>query len=118
MGGYDETYRSWRNDPEGFWRVASAGIEWSRPPEQILDRTRRPSPVWFADGELNTCFNAIDRHVRDGRGEQAALIYDSPVTGTVRSYSYAELRDQVAQVAGALARDGVAGAIGSSSTCR
>ena len=107
MGDYEATYRSWLHDPEGFWREASAAIEWSRPPEQILDQTRRPSPVWFPDGALNTCFNAIDRHVRDGRGEQAALIYDSPVTGTVRSYTYAELRDEVARVAGALARDGV-----------
>jgi propionyl-CoA synthetase len=107
MGGYDDAYGSWQRDPEGFWRTASAAIEWDRRPEVIIDAAQRPSPAWFADGRLNTCFNAVDRHVRDGRGEQAALIYDSPVTDTVRSYTYRELRDAVATVAGALARDGV-----------
>jgi len=66
-----------------------------------------PRPAWFPGGELNTCFNALDRHVRDGRGEQAALIYDSPVTGVVRRYSYRELLDEVARFAGALAHEGV-----------
>ena len=107
MGGYDEAYGYWRRDPEGFWRAASLAIDWNRTPESIVDRSRRPSPEWFPGGELNTCFNALDRHVRDGRGEQAALIYDSPVTGTVRRYSYLELLGEVERFAGALARDGV-----------
>jgi propionyl-CoA synthetase len=106
MGGYDEAFEQWRRDPEGFWRAASGAIEWYRPPEAIVDRPGE-RPRWFPDGILNTCFNAVDRHVRDGRGEQAALIFDSPVTDTVRSYSYRELRDEVATFAGALAREGV-----------
>ena len=107
MGGYDYTYQRWQADPEEFWRDASAAIEWDRAPEAIFDRSVRPSPAWFPGGELNTCFNALDRHVRDGRGEQAALIYDSPVTGVVRRYSYRELLEEVAAFAGALAREGV-----------
>ena len=108
MGGYDDAYGEWRRDPEGFWRAASTAIEWDRGPEAIIDRSQKPSPAWFPGGQLNTCFNAVDRHVRDGRGEQMALVYDSPVTNTVRSYTYRELRDEVARVAGALAREGVA----------
>jgi len=107
VGGYEDTYRQWREDPEGFWRAASTVIDWDRPPDTIIDRSVKPSPTWFSGGELNTCFNALDRHVRDGRGEQAALIYDSPVTGVVRRYSYQELLDEVARFAGALAREGV-----------
>ncbi len=107
MGGYDHTYRQWLEDPEEFWRAASTAIDWDRPPDAILDRSVTPSPAWFPGGELNTCFNALDRHVRDGRGEQAALIYDSPVTGVVRRYSYRELLDEVARFAGALAHEGV-----------
>lgn len=107
MGGYDEVYGNWQRDPEGFWRGASAAIDWDRPPEAIIDRSRTPRPAWFPGGELNTCFNAVDRHVRDGRGEQTALIYDSPVTEVVRRYSYRDLLDEVARFAGALAREGV-----------
>ena len=107
MGGYDRTFGQWREDPEGFWRAASMAIDWDRPPDAILDRSVTPSPAWFPGGELNTCFNALDRHVRDGRGEQTALIYDSPVTGVVRRYSYRELLDEVARFAGALTREGV-----------
>src|SRR5919204_1705291 len=99
MGGYDEAFEQWRGDPEGFWRAASGAIEWYRPPEAIVDRPGE-RPRWFPDGRLNTCFNAVDRHVRDGRGEQAALIYDSPVTSTVRTYSFRQLRAEVARLAG------------------
>ena len=81
-------------------------------------RERAPLYRWFPDGRLNMCFNLLDRHVRDGRGDQAALIYDSPVTGQVRTYTYRELLDETARVAGAFARLGVGGAIGWSSTCR
>jgi propionyl-CoA synthetase len=107
MGGYEEMYRRWLEDPEGFWGQAARAIEWHRPPTTIFDPSHRPRPAWFPDGELNTCFNAVDRHVRDGRGEQPALIYDSPVTGVVRTYSYRELLDEVALFAGALANEGV-----------
>ena len=86
---------------------ASTAIHRHCPPEAILDRTVSPSPAWFPDGELNTCFNALDCHVRAGRAKQAALIYDSPVTGVVRRYTYQELLDEVARFAGALTREGV-----------
>ncbi len=107
MGGYEQAYGSWQRDPEGFWRAASEGIDWDVRPETIVDHAHKPMPTWFPDGRLNTCFNAVDRHVRDGRGMQMALIYDSPVTDTVASYTYLELRDQVARLAGALAREGI-----------
>ena len=107
LATYEDIYRQWQVDPEGFWREASTAIEWDRAPEAIIDPSQTPIPAWFAGGRLNTCHNAVDRHVRDGRGEQAALIYDSPVTNTVRRYSYRELRDEVALLAGALAREGV-----------
>jgi propionyl-CoA synthetase len=93
--------------PEEFWRAASEAIDWTRPPVEILDRTSFPSARWFPDAELNTCFNALDRHVRDGRGDQTALVYDSPVSGILACYSYAELLDEVARFAGALKRDGI-----------
>ena len=102
MATYEDVYTSWREDPEGFWMSASRSIDWDRAPEVALDRSRKPIPTWFPDGRLNTCFNAVDRHVRDGRAEQTALIYDSPVTNTVLRYSYRELRDEVAALAGAL----------------
>ena len=108
MGAYIEQFRRSVDDPEDFWRDAARLISWTREPQQILDATASPFDRWFADGEMNTCFNAVDRHVEDGRGEQAALVYDSPVTGTVRRYTYAELRDEVARCAGALAGLGVA----------
>ena len=94
-------------DPEGFWADAAKNIDWYQPPSVVLDRSTPPFYHWFADGVLNTCFNAVDRHVRDGRGEQAALIYDSPVTGTQRTYTYAALLDEVARFAGLLRGLGV-----------
>ncbi|MBG0561102.1 propionyl-CoA synthetase [Actinoplanes aureus] len=107
MGAYREAYERSITDPEGFWREAAAGIDWHREPERILDDTEAPIFRWFPDAELNTCHNAVDRHVDSGRGEQPALIYDSPVTGVVRAYSFRELRDEVALFAGALRRLGV-----------
>jgi propionyl-CoA synthetase len=108
MGGYDETYRRWQRDPEGFWLGLATAVEWERKPEVALDASRAPLYRWFPDGRLNMCFNLLDRHVRDGRGDQAALIYDSPVTGQVRAYTYRELLEETARVAGAFARLGVA----------
>jgi propionyl-CoA synthetase len=107
MGNYRQAYERSMDDPEGFWRDAAAGIEWSRPPGRILDDSAAPIYRWYPGAELNTCHNALDRHVAAGRGEARALIYDSPVTGTVRTYTYAELRDEVAVFAGALRRLGV-----------
>ncbi len=95
-------------DPEAFWAEAAADLHWERKWQRVLDESHKPLYRWFAGGTLNTCFNALDRHVAQGRGAQAALIYDSPVTQTIRSYSYRELRDWVARFAGALAAQGIA----------
>jgi propionyl-CoA synthetase len=102
MGRYEEVFRESIEDPEGFWDGAVSGLDWYRRPAVVLDRSNPPFYRWFTDGVLNTCFNAVDRHVRDGRGAQAALIYDSPVTGTSRTLTYQELLDQVARFAGVL----------------
>ena len=102
MGRYTEAFRQSIEDPEGFWGGAVQGIDWYRQPEVVLDRSSPPFYRWFSGGLLNTCFNAVDRHVRDGRGDQAALIYDSPVTGTGQTLTYRQLLDQVARFAGVL----------------
>ncbi len=102
MGSYAQAFRRSIADPEGFWGEAAKGIDWYRQPTVVLDTSNPPFYRWFAGGVLNTCFNAVDRHVRDGRGGQAALIYDSPVTGTSRTFTYRELLDQVARFAGVL----------------
>ncbi|WP_264068881.1 propionyl-CoA synthetase [Mycolicibacterium komossense] len=107
MSGYRELHDASISDPAEFWAQAAQAVTWSREPQQILDDTNPPFYRWFPDGELNTCVNALDRHVAAGRGEQAALIYDSPVTGTKRTYSYSELLDQTARFAGVLRGLGV-----------
>src|SRR5271169_6980320 len=107
MGRYAKAFQQSLTDPERFWGAAASGIDWYRQPTVVLDKSNPPFYRWFADGTLNTCFNALDRHVRDGRGDQAALIYDSPVTGRQRTYTYAGLRDEVARFAGLLRRLGV-----------
>jgi propionyl-CoA synthetase len=101
------TYLRSLEQPEEFWKEAAADIDWTKPWDVVLDRDAKPVARWFVGGELNTCYNALDRHVDNGRADQAALIYDSAVTGTTRTFSYAELRDQVARFAGVLARHGV-----------
>ncbi|MEM9302865.1 MAG: acetyl-coenzyme A synthetase N-terminal domain-containing protein, partial [Pseudomonadota bacterium] len=105
--GLDAIYRRSLDDPEGFWGEAAKGVDWDRPWDQVLDASAAPSYRWFAGGELNTCYNALDRHVVAGRGGQAALIHDSPVTESQRTYSYAELLEAVAACAGALRDQGV-----------
>jgi propionyl-CoA synthetase len=107
VGAYESTYRRSLEDREVFWREAAAAVDWHREPQRILDDSRPPFYRWFPDGVLNTCANAVDRHADGGRTDQAALVYDSPVTGTIRVFTYAELRDEVATLAGALARLGV-----------
>ena len=104
---YRETYARWQADPIGFWREAAGEIEWVKPPQVIFDAEAGVYGRWFPDASCNTCFNALDRHVRDGRGEQTALIYDSPVTGTKASYSYRELLGEVATLAAVLQDLGV-----------
>ncbi|MBV9833400.1 MAG: propionyl-CoA synthetase [Alphaproteobacteria bacterium] len=100
---YRALHRRSLEDREGFWLEQTWAIDWARRPTRALDDSRAPFYRWFPDGELNTCHNALDRHVDSGRGAQAALIYDSPVTGQKITYSYAELRDRVAELAGAIA---------------
>ncbi|MDH3472467.1 MAG: propionyl-CoA synthetase [Rhodospirillales bacterium] len=107
MGRFDEIHARSLADPEGFWGEAAAAIDWDRKWDKVLDDSGAPFYRWFSGGRLNTCHNALDRHVEAGRGAQAALIYDSPVTDTIKTYSYAELRDEVAAFAGALAAQGV-----------
>jgi propionyl-CoA synthetase len=94
-------------DPAGFWLDAAKAIDWERAPTVALDDANPPFYKWFPDGVLNTCYNALDRHVEAGHGERNALIYDSAMVPTRRSYSYAELRDEVARFAGVLAAQGV-----------
>ncbi|HYM31727.1 MAG TPA: propionyl-CoA synthetase [Candidatus Cybelea sp.] len=104
---YEEVYARSIKDPVGFWAEAARDIDWSKPVETVRDLSRPPFVRWYVGGEMNTCYNALDRHVERGRADQAALIYDSPVTNTVRRFSYRELRDLVARFAGALAGLGV-----------
>jgi propionyl-CoA synthetase len=105
--GYAEIHARSLADPEGFWMEAARAIDWTRMPSKALFAERAPLYEWFADGELNACWNCVDRHVEAGRGGQTAIIHDSPVTGTRRSITFAELRERVAVLAGALARKGV-----------
>jgi propionyl-CoA synthetase len=107
MGRFDNVYRRSLEQPEAFWGEAAGAIDWVEPWERVLDDSRAPFYRWFAGGRLNTCFNALDRHVEGGRADQPALIYDSPVTGTSGAFTYRELRDAVATFAGVLAERGV-----------
>lgn len=104
---YAKTYAGWKADPEGFWSGAAAAIDWFKTPAKTFDGERGVYGRWFPDGETNTCFNCVDRHVAAGRGHQAALIYDSPVTGQKRSYTYREVLTQVEGVAAVLLGLGV-----------
>ena len=99
---YRQAYAESLADPEAFWLKQAALIDWDRPPDRAWD-----GAAWFAGGRLNSCFNAVDRHVLAGRGDQPALIHDSPLTGTTSRFTFAELRDQVAQLAGMIAANGV-----------
>lgn len=103
---YQEVYNAWKNDPEAWWLNAAEAIDWERKPTKALFDDNAPLYEWFSDGLVNTCWNAVDRHV-DTRGDQAAIIYDSPITGTKKTITYRELRDQVAQFAGALRAKGI-----------
>jgi propionyl-CoA synthetase len=104
---YDEVYRRSLDDPEGFWGEAAEAIHWYKKWDKVLDDSNPPFYRWFAGGVTNTCYNALDRHVEGGRADQAALIYDSPVTNTVKTFTYREFRDKVALLAGAMAAHGV-----------
>ena len=91
----------------GFWAEAAADIHWDKPWDKVLDESNAPFYRWFTGGRLNTCYNALDRHVENGRGDQVALIYDSPITDSQQTRSYTALRDETARFAGVLVENGV-----------
>lgn len=107
MGSFKTLFQQSIEQPEEFWADAAQGIDWIKKWDTVLDSSNPPAYRWYRGAELNTCYNAVDRHVENGRGEQTAIIYDSPVTDTVRKISYKELRDEVALFAGALKSQGV-----------
>ncbi len=104
---YAEVYESWKRDPEGFWARAAQGIDWIEQPKRIFDASQGVYGRWFTGGVANSCYNCLDRHVESGLGHRAALIYDSPVSGQKRVYSYDQLLDEVATFAGVLQEMGV-----------
>jgi propionyl-CoA synthetase len=105
---YQDVYQSWRKDPQAFWGEAAKAVDWITPPKTVFDPNAGVYGRWFPDGTLNTCYNAVDRHVKNGRADQAAIIYDSPVTGIKRTYTYAQLLGEVNAVASVLKDFGVA----------
>jgi len=107
MTGYAEAYQHSLEDPDSFWAAAAKDVSWIHNPALVLDARRAPMYRWFSDGTLNTCYNALDRHVALGRADQTALIYDSPVTGTKQRFSYADLTELTAKFAGVLRALGV-----------
>ena len=108
MSTYRQVHAYSLADRDGFWGEAAQGIDWTRTWDKVLDDSNAPFYRWFAGGQLNTCYNAVDRHVEQGHGDRTAIIYDSPVTDSQRWISYAELQDLVARFAGVLAAQGVA----------
>jgi len=105
--GYKEVYEGWQADPEGFWMDAAQAITWDKPPSKALFDENAPLYEWFSDGMVNTCYNAVDRHVEGGRADQVAIIYDSPITGRKQKITYAELQEKVSTFAGGLAARGI-----------
>ena len=104
---YAEVYERWKTDPEAFWIEAAEAIDWETPPSRALDDSNAPFYRWFTDARVNTCHNAVDRHVAAGRGEQVAIIHDSPMTGSVSRMTYSELQNRTALLAAALTEKGV-----------
>ncbi len=100
-------YEQSLKDPEGFWAEAAQSIHWDQRWDRVLDDSKKPFYRWFVGGQLNTCYNAVDRHVEGGRDDQPALIYDSPVTSTLQTFTYRDLQDATARIAGALSNAGV-----------
>ena len=107
MGAYQDQFDRSLSDPAGFWAEAAEQIDWIERWDRVLVSHAPNSHRWFVGGVMNTCYNAVDRHVENGRGSQVALIYDSPVTGTTKSYTYSDLKDEVARFAGVLTENGV-----------
>lgn len=107
MPTYQEEFQHSPADPSGYWLERAAGVHWSTPPTQGIDSSNTPFNTWFADGEINACYNALDYHVENGRGDQVALIHDSPITSSCTTLSYRHLRDEVARFAGVLKAEGI-----------
>ncbi|MFQ6551556.1 AMP-binding protein [Aestuariibius insulae] len=105
--GYRESYAAWQADPEGWWLRQAKAIDWDTVPTRALWSEKAPIYEWFKDGEVNTCWNAVDRHVEAGHGDRDAILYDSPVTETKSRITYAQLQDRVSRVAGGLAGRGI-----------
>jgi propionyl-CoA synthetase len=105
--GYEEAYKRSIEAPESFWAEAAEDCHWFKKWDKVLDDSNKPFYRWFSGGQINTSYNALDYHIENGRGEQDALIYDSPATNTIRKYTYRELRAEVAKFAGVLAAQGV-----------
>ncbi|MGB7320889.1 MAG: AMP-binding protein, partial [Albidovulum sp.] len=105
--GYAEIYAGWKSDPEGFWMEASRSIDWDEAPSKALFADAAPTYEWFSDGMVNACWNAVDRHVEAGRGNQVAIIHDSPITQSKSEITYSELKDRVSSLAGALRAKGI-----------
>ncbi len=108
MANYNDVFAESVENPEGFWAEAAEGIDWYQKWDKVLDDSNPPFYRWYAGAKMNTCYNAIDRHVEGGRGDQVAIIHDSPVTDTITKVTYKELQDRVAQLAGALQSEGIA----------
>ncbi|WP_415183792.1 propionyl-CoA synthetase [Phaeovulum sp.] len=104
---YKEIYAAWQRDPEGFWMQAAEAIDWIKPPSKALFAENAPLYEWFVDAQVNTCWNAVDRHVIAGRGDQLAIIHDSPITHSSKGITYSQLQKRVANLAGALRAKGV-----------
>jgi propionyl-CoA synthetase len=105
---YEIAHRQSIEDPAAFWAKAAEDCHWYKKWDKVLDDSKKPFYRWFSGGEVNTSYNALDLHIENGRGDQNALIYDSPVTQTIKKYTYNQLRDEVARFAGALSGQGVA----------
>ena len=104
---FNEIYQESINNPENFWKEASENIFWFKKPSKILNKSNPPFYKWYEDGVTNTCYNALDFHIDQGKGGKTALIYDSPITGDKNKFSYEELRSKVSKFAGALKNQGV-----------
>ncbi len=107
MTTYAKTFADWQNNPEAFWAEAATAIDWVKTPSVVMDNSNAPMTTWFPDGVCNTCYNAVDRHVEAGRGDQVAIIHDSPVTDSVTKITFADLQDRVSRLAGVLTSRGV-----------
>ena len=107
MTSYHEVYQSWKNDPEAFWARAAQDVDWMSDLGRVFDADADVYGRWFPDATCNTCWNAVDRHVAGGRADQAAVIYDSPITGAKATYTYAQVKDEVSALAAVLLDRGI-----------